>query len=294
MGKSRKKGPNLNRGDDILRNGAHNLSSKSLLDVEYDNESYSEDDESTTINISVSQLRNIIHCEISKVIDQLKSEINTSNNFLQASLFDCFTKMTEPLQTQLTEVVTQVSSVVREVNVLSKKCKDSKVEPIAQKNDVVPAATVATTISLEDALLEIKKRELKRDNVVIFNIQESNDKSNQTRVDHDKTVYKSICQKIAVPEHEIKSIYRIGRFDPNKCRPVVVKTSAVIKSTLLANARLLKTQNEKWVIKPDLTKKEQQNEKAVFEEFKRRRNAGEKVFIRNNKIICRNDETAAP
>ena len=60
-----------------------------------------------------------------------------------------------------------------------------------------------------------------------------------------------------------------------------------IRSTLLRNSRKLKNVSDmKGIyIKPDLTVKERELEKTHINELKMRKLAGEKVFIRNGKVV---------
>jgi hypothetical protein len=261
------------------------------------------DEDSEKISISSIDLQQIVSKAIATKVDELKSELCAALSSLTKDITTRFEFIEQMIASS--DIKNKIDTVdkntillnnnVSDIKDLISKMSDNLCTPVTkdvnvQKNDTAPAACSITMNSLDDALLEIKEREQKKDNVIIFNMQESKDTTVQTRIDHDKTVYKSICETIGVSDHDIKSIYRIGRFDPIKSRPVVVKTCTATKLALLTNARMLKNHpNEKWVIKPDLTKKEQEIEKTMFAEFKQRRDAGEKVFLRNGKIIIRNE-----
>ena len=69
------------------------------------------------------------------------------------------------------------------------------------------------------------------------------------KIDHDKLMYNEICLRNGVLNNDdIQSIYRIGKMEANKMRPLVIKTNAVTKSESLNNARKLRDNNpSRWV-----------------------------------------------
>jgi hypothetical protein len=94
-----------------------------------------------------------------------------------------------------------------------------------------------------------------------------------------------------------EKIYRIGTIAAGKCRPLIVKTNSLAtKSLLLRNARKLRNlpdvdPRKKVVLKPDLTRNEQDTQRTLFNELKTRRSLGESVLIRNGKIVTKNATT---
>jgi hypothetical protein len=89
----------------------------------------------------------------------------------------------------------------------------------------------------------------------------------------------------------IAEIRRIGKKLPNKSRPLIVKfENFKDKLEVLKSAKKLKNLPKEEIfssisIQFDLTKQQQIENKLQYEELKRRRDGGEKVFIRGGLII---------
>ena len=90
---------------------------------------------------------------------------------------------------------------------------------------------------------------------------------------------------------EIADIYRVGRQSVDRPRTLILKLSSVAdKADILKNSRKLKhlpdlDARRNVIIKPDLTKMQQKENKELQMELKRRRSLGESVIIRSGKII---------
>ena len=86
---------------------------------------------------------------------------------------------------------------------------------------------------------------------------------------------------------EIKNAFRIGKTLADKTRPLIhTMNDTETKRNILQNAKKLKG-NSKYSevsIKPDLTKCQQEEQKSLFLEFKRRRENREQVLLRGGSI----------
>ena len=111
----------------------------------------------------------------------------------------------------------------------------------------------------------------------------------------DFKVLQDVLGENRIEKHELKSLYRIGKFEVGKVRPIIVKLNDA-----KAKERLIKLRNLKYVthefevkiyINPDRTIEQLKTFKKLREELKikqamaEQNNLNVKYVIKNNKII---------
>lgn len=128
-----------------------------------------------------------------------------------------------------------------------------------------------TDINAEEFMNEISERQKRASNVVVLNINESNKTVVSQRIEEDKNSIKQILDGIEVDTTNIK-VYRLGKFLPNKVRPLKVCFSTRNDAiTVLRNKKLIKIPSIK--IFADQTKVQRDyfiKIKKQLEEFKER------------------------
>lgn len=221
----------------------------------------------------------------------VKKEIDLAITSLRCDLVARFEDVDSQIKRVEEKIDSNSANIVTTVVKLSTKLNKSIQN--AEKNkrtcaDLPPKSSPKiNSLNLSDALNEIKERELKKDNVIIFNLEEKDD---------DKTSFNSICEVLEV-DVQPEKLFRIGSTTSGKCRPLIVKTNSVAsKSVLLRNAHKLRNlpdvdPRKKAVLKQDLTRKEQDAQRALFNELKTRRSLGESIVIRNGKIVSKSPTT---
>ena len=145
---------------------------------------------------------------------------------------------------------------------------------------------------------EQKQIEMKALNIIVFNIPEEKSDLLQNQFDSTKKDFKILQEVLGenkLKKHELKTLYRIGKFEVGKIRPIIVKLSDAE-----AKQRLIKLRNLKYVtqeietniyINPDRTIEQLKTFKKLRAELKRRQaiadqnNLNIKYMIKNNKIV---------
>lgn len=136
-----------------------------------------------------------------------------------------------------------------------------------------------------EILREEKDRDSRKCNLILFNLNESED---------DNEVLYEVVKKIKndIPTTDITLIKRLGK--PSAAlrpRPLLItlKKSSIKFDLLSGSSQLRKLPvddpHRQVVVKPDLTKQQQEENKRLVVEMKRRRDAGEHVKINKGKII---------
>ncbi|KAK4327621.1 hypothetical protein Pmani_001925 [Petrolisthes manimaculis] len=147
------------------------------------------------------------------------------------------------------------------------------------------------TERVKENIEEMQNRESRKKNLIVFNVQESKKKEGEERQSEDKEVCEHIFQEVlGVRDAMIENVHRMGRFDNNKDRPMIVTMNEVgVKWAIVKKCRdLQEVENpdiKKVIIGVDQTRKEREESAILREELKKKRSQGGKWIIRKGKII---------
>lgn len=162
-----------------------------------------------------------------------------------------------------------------------------------RKERVTPSCSVAEVVTL--TVDELKDRDNRRNNIVVYNMPEPNETMRSKRRSKDNDQVKDmLCNGLFVDiqEGEIEQTTRLGiRGKGPDAKPRVLlvhfNDPSLRDEVIQACSKLRKT--EKWrtvYIAPDLSKDQRQERWNLREELKRRKEEGEEnLIIRNGKII---------
>ena len=142
---------------------------------------------------------------------------------------------------------------------------------------------------------ESRERYLKRNNLIMYNVPESNRENAKSRIEDDH----HICEKIFREDlneqnFHIEEIIRLGKSNlENHTRSVLVKVyNEKEKWRIIGKAKNLQYSeyfNNVYITK-DMTVKERSENKTLRIELKERRENGEDVLIKNEEIVRRKRE----
>ena len=145
----------------------------------------------------------------------------------------------------------------------------------------------------ENLLEEFEDRSRRRRNIIISGIPERSEGSADERMKADKDDVEEVLQTLWKQyDDELVRCHRIGRQTTGKSRLLrVVLQDEEAKSSILSNAReLRKCPSYKSVyVNPDLTITQRKINKLLRVELKRRKDLGEDVLIRRNRIVARRE-----
>ena len=136
--------------------------------------------------------------------------------------------------------------------------------------------------SIEKVVKNVLDKNKRKCNVIIFNFPDFDS------FDNDKNYLSDLMYDLELDESMVESITRIGRLS-SKPRPLRVQLSSEwCKNIFLDSAYKLKTMKRNWPnvgISPDRTQTELDLHRKLMQEFRLRRNQGEKIRIEDNKIV---------
>jgi len=179
---------------------------------------------------------------------------------------------------------------------------NKKVEETASNQKSVPVVTLHEDISnaVRDQLMEDKEEEdeveKRKTNVIVFGIAESESAESDDKIEEDTCQIAAMCHEIKCDEVKVAKVTRLGRKPEgpnNRPRPIkLVMETEEYQKKLLREAKNLKLRKEggwdKVYVQPDLTPKQQEKRRVVWNELKMRQMEGEtNLIIVDNKIVKR-------
>lgn len=207
------------------------------------------------------------------------------------------TKKTAPVLTQDTvnNIVTIVNSTV-EANLKQLLSPENLTEDrtaFAETFTLVQNRKREKSIQkvLEDQKEEETLIKKKEDNLIIYGMPESNlaDKKDEMKEDY-RRIKQVYIERVELQEQDLKHITRIGIKGNDKIRPIQITLSSQHKRkeilTNNMNLKLLENHvSTNIYVSTDRTKKQREADKEMRAELKRRKEQGENLTIRNNKIV---------
>ena len=216
--------------------------------------------------VSLSDMQNIIGDLKRDLVQSFKSEFSRIESHLQSlearigSLESSFSSF----QTTLSQQQSQIDEI-----------KDS---------------VSKTGLMRSEILDEVEDREKRRNNVIVFGVEEREQGSLEERREHDIDVVNEVLDSLGFGDVVLNNVHRLGRTSSGKFRPLKVPlVNYSVKASVLQKSRLLK-QNDKFknvYITNDRTKLQQSEWSELRAERDRRKQDGEDVVIYNGKVCSR-------
>lgn len=136
----------------------------------------------------------------------------------------------------------------------------------------------------QERRIDVLERELRRKNIIIKGIADSDREDTDGRENAILALFKKMG--IDRGAEVIELAVRLGRYEETKCRPVLIKLlSEKTKKEIMMNTGKLKG-SEIW-IEEDYSRKIREIRRKLVQEMKDRRNNGEEVYLRYDRLIVR-------
>ena len=141
---------------------------------------------------------------------------------------------------------------------------------------------------------ECIEQEKRRKNIVVHNLKEPDaELSVEGKQEDDKHTFQEMCKETMRLNTRVEKTFRVGKSTSGRPRLlIVVLEEEATKWEVLRMARNLRDVEcyNNIYITPDLTPEEQARDKALRQELKRRRAAGEMVEIRRGRIVIKRNQ----
>ena len=237
----------------------------------------------TSKPMNINELKDMMQEQLDEITNNFDKKLHKFQSSISNQFLDCqqsSNKVNDSIFTYAKAVSKNLDSQNQTNDVVVELTK--KVESINQN--------VETDLSTK---LEIKLKEQKSKNIIIFKIPESKQQIPKDAYQEDfDTVLQIIDPEKTLVDSNIVDLYRRGELQPGNPnpRPVIVKFSSVdLRNQILRirNPNYTKENtSHKVFIHPDRTKLEQKSHKLLVDQLKKRRQEGEtNIFIRSGKIV---------
>ena len=205
---------------------------------------------------------------------------------MKNDLIKSFRLELDKIHNALGTISTQVGKIENRLDDLSKKqCAQGK------EIDNLRSSIERIELELTDSILEeVENRYRRRQNLILSNVSEPQTGSITDSASADTQTIKDVIQELGC-DPDFTNVRRIGRMTSGRPRLLCFRcNNEEAKFSLLRNAKKLRSSDKfKGVyINRDLTPLEQKQRKVLLEELKKRRESGESVVIRHNKIVPQN------
>ena len=240
----------------------------------------------------------------------LDSTTPKSSSTLQGSFESFKTSMHEELKAISANVEKQLMSFKAQILDKQETCQKSYASVISKNLDKQHSETAQVVVALKKNVEtlnnnvenekiqknELKMREKKKNNLMMFRLPESSDQSPAEAFKEDfVNIINIIDPQKNLSSTDIVDLYRIGEKDASKTRPVVIRFNSTEKRNEMLKLRNLYCETKdnspkvQVFLAPDRTTKQIQEHKLLVDELNRRKNEeGETdIQIRNGRIVKR-------
>ena len=158
------------------------------------------------------------------------------------------------------------------------------------KEETVKCTLERVSVEIGKHFEEMEERNKRKNNVVLYNVPESQSEGPQERQTDDMVQCCDVFEGSLKVNVSIESVVRLGKKEEGRKRPLLVKLSSEReKKNILANAKNLKDERNPWKkrvgIARDMTKMEREQDIQAREELKIKRAAGDHTwYVKNGKL----------
>ena len=243
------------------RNSAKTLS-KSAMSGSVDTTATLSDTSGVTADVSVSDsLLAQIKGAVVEAVRDLKNELHREHQAQMEDLEAKFSREVVALQTEITALKERVDLSFKNVE--------------------------------REFLKDLRETEQRKDNVMIFGLEESSAPSPSDARELDLAKVKCLSSALGVQNFKIRNCFRLGQRTNGRSRPIKITCHDPEQRCLFLRSAFHIPKLDaslgfhRVFVKPDLTPKEQEAERQLRLELKARQVAGENVRIRDGRIVMK-------
>lgn len=225
----------------------------------------------TVADISLHDVVRLIESSKAEILQSVREEFHHIKTHLHS------------LESRIIDIETSITNIQEKLN-------RNENDIVILKDTVSKLKNSTSRVSPAELLEEVEQRELRRNNIMIFGVNEKLDGSLPERKSHDQDMVNQVLQSINLSQVKFSETRRVGKILNAKCRPVrVTLMNRSEKRNILQNSRLLKNSNDlqKVYVSNDLTNLQQSDRQKLRDELKARKDAGDDVVIYRGEIRAR-------
>ncbi|KAK4297337.1 hypothetical protein Pmani_011648 [Petrolisthes manimaculis] len=192
---------------------------------------------------------------------------------------------------RLREEIFNLKKELRELNRHNNWVKQQAEDNEAKWEDRGRIMAEQAADKMMERMREKEDKEKRRNNLIMFNVPESDKEETRDRVKEDTEICEHIfVQKLEVENFKIEKVVRLGKKANGRIRPTLVRVEdEETKWRLISRGKMLKNDAEEKMKKigmsPDLTKTEQQENKRLRNILEEKKRGGGRWKIQRGRII---------
>lgn len=194
---------------------------------------------------------------------------------------------------KIDEVIENVNKLITRVDRLEETCTSLKRHQFALEQELEILKKTGSTSNIDEIIDEMEQRQYRANSLIMFGLPERMDGTVDERHQHDNQEIKKVVEFLDVQNVDIINCKRIGKAGKDGTRMSKVVLNTVDKRReILKHAKSLKNYPHGNIfIKPDLTLRQQSQQRELWRQIKERRDRGEDVYINRGKIMSRHRQT---
>lgn len=197
------------------------------------------------------------------------------------------------LKESISTLSSRIDRLEKENEIFCNNLQDNLQKQASQNHEIEHLKRSLETMATElpsQIFEEFEKRHNRRTNIIVRGLPELQSGSLVERKDHDKAKIRELMLFLSEDQSLVSNISRIGRLRSDGHRLVkITVANENTKWNMLQAAKRLKNSPvfAKVYLSPDLTPQQQQNQRYLQLQLKKRREEGEDVVIRSGRIQSR-------
>ena len=222
---------------------------------------------------------------------ELQAQVETINT-KQKAQDDDITEIKSNLKTKFDDLQAQIEELKTKPSTPTKLPTD-----ISNPSTPIDVPKIKSIITHEINELkrdeeEMKLQEKKKNNLIFFKFPEETFDTHDELMMDDFNKLKEACEPIELKEKDISQLFRVGKKETGKTRPILVTfKEEELRMKILKKSRDMEIKTEdgeliKVSVSTDKTPKQRETERKLREEIAKRKAQGEvDLVIRNEKIV---------
>lgn len=188
---------------------------------------------------------------------------------------------------QMGKLTPQLSVLLGNISLVSTKVGFLEGELSAYRNISPNHSKQLSTTNIEteqltgicETLAEMDERKLRSKNVIMFNVPESSGNSQTATMSEDLNKVKNILNNVDNVDTSLIKVYRLGKKDTNKTRPIKIELSDKYQARTVLQKRGIPYGSVTIKTKNDLTMLQRQEVQNLWKELEDRKSKGENNLI---------------
>lgn len=169
---------------------------------------------------------------------------------------------------------------------------EQQIKSLKEEIDIIKQKTSCNADNMESIIHEIHDRADRANNLMVYGVPESKNRSLQQKIKDDETALTPLFSDVGIGQDDVIKVLRVGKAIEGKTRPIklIMKDSHLVKNVITRRNNI---KNDNIKVSYDKTKLQQEQFKSTLAELRSREQKGESdlfiKFINGSPVISKKD-----